>query len=115
MRSNAYLLMLCVASVLLLQATGLHLHVGSAEAASLHAEHLHHADPDGHNHAQDSDVTINELGASWGKLLAQFLPILALFALAAVVAGRWAPAVLPAPRIRPSRWRPPLRAPPLPV
>jgi hypothetical protein len=115
MRSRAYLLMFCVFSILLLQATGLHLHVANAETASLHAEHVHHADPDGHGYAEDIDVTINEIGASWGKLLVHFLPLLALFALAAVVAGRWVPAVLPAPRIRPSRWRPPLRAPPLPI
>ncbi|MEQ8483968.1 MAG: hypothetical protein RIB46_06365 [Pseudomonadales bacterium] len=115
MRGKALLLIISLASILLLQATGLHLHLGSADRGSLHGQHWHHADPDGHGHADESDVTINEIGASWSKLLACFLPLLLIYLLAATAGRSWIPVMVRSVRIRRSRWRPPLRGPPLPI
>lgn len=104
----------CCASLLLLQLAGLHLHASPhPENAGLHASHVHHADPDGHDHGEDVDVAVFELGALWAKLGALLFSIVALLPAATILA--W---VLPRPPdSRPRRrfllyWRPPLRAPP---
>jgi hypothetical protein len=88
----------------------------TADGMQLHGEHVHDADPDGHDHSADVDVSIFELGTLWAKLLF-VLPVLG-FALAISATGCWRsrrPSVTtPVQRWR-SRWRPPLRAPPLPA
>ncbi|MBK79858.1 MAG: hypothetical protein CMQ43_02925 [Gammaproteobacteria bacterium] len=115
MRGKTFLVVACVASILLLQVTGLHLHVSPAEAASLHAEHTHYADPDGHGHGDDSDVSLSELGAFWVKVLAYFVPLLIIFALTPVKVRSWVVGAPSSHRICRPRWRPPLRAPPLSI
>ena len=102
-------------ALLSMQATGLHLHVNvHGDAGGLHGSHLHYADPDGHDHSDELDVSVSEPGATWSKIF-PFL-VLAVSLLAAVV---WMvrtffppPVIIPSTRRR-SRWRPPLRAPPL--
>jgi hypothetical protein len=82
----------------------------------LHAEHVHDADPDGHDHSADVDVSIFELGTLWAKL-AFLLPALGMFLLVPPIRCwilRHSAEPSPARRSQ-SRWRPPLRAPPLAV
>ncbi|MGE0624024.1 MAG: hypothetical protein AB7I04_06090 [Pseudomonadales bacterium] len=113
-RFKGLILALSCATLLLLQMVGLHLHSGAAAGVSgLHAEHVHGADPDGHDHSADVDVALVELGAYWVKLAPLelclplfFLPFLLICWLS--TAGPGAPSV---PRVPGGRW-PPLRAPP---
>lgn len=112
MFGRSVLLIVCTTGVLLVQATGLHLHAGTAEAAALHGEHSHFADPDGYDHSGDSDVSLSDLSAVWVKLLPFFLPLLVILPLVSTRAPSWVPAVQLSRRSKRSRWRPPLRAPP---
>ena len=49
-------------AVLMAQVSGLHLHASShAENQGLHGAHVHGADPDGHDHAADVDVSVFEI------------------------------------------------------
>lgn len=84
------------------------------EASGLHSTHVHDLDSDGHDHSADVDVSVLDLGIVWSKIM----PVL-LLAIAVMLAVVWTrQRVWPAPirilslRHR-SRWRPPLRAPPL--
>lgn len=57
--------------LLALQAGGLHLHTNAETGGlSLHLAHVHDADPDGHDHSEDVDLTIVELGTLWEQLSA---------------------------------------------
>ena len=106
--------LLCCCALLTLQLSGLHLHVGLGHGASLHAEHIHGADPDGHDHSRDVDVALVELGAVWAKLVpltSSLLPSTLL-----PTPGRWSvwrESAAPASGRDTARWRPPLRAPPI--
>ncbi len=114
-RFTGFILMLSTVALLALQSAGLHLHANvHTDGMQLHAEHVHDADPDGHDHSTDVDVTIFELGTLWAKLIF-LLPVLGLLLLVPYV-HRWILSHSTEPsaaRRRQFRWRPPLRAPPL--
>lgn len=113
-RFAGFILLLSIAALLVLQSAGLHMHANvHTDGMQLHAEHVHDADPDGHDHSADVDVTIFELGTLWAKL-AFLLPVLGLTLLIPPVRAYFLRFVgEPAPaRRRQARWRPPLRAPP---
>ena len=109
------MLVLCVAALLALQTVGLHLHANPhTDGMQMHAEHIHSVDPDGHDHSADLDVTIIELGMLWAKLLPALLCAGLLLPVPLLLrwAGcGWYHSLLPPGNT--SRWRPPLRAPPL--
>jgi hypothetical protein len=112
-RSRQLILGSCCAAILLLQASGLHLHASlEPENAGLHAEHFHVADPDGHDHAADVDVSLLELSV-WAKLYPVLICFLALFLAVSVFSwrNRFLRPVDPSSS-PPCHWRPPLRAPP---
>lgn len=114
-RAAPYILALVFAGLLSTQATGLHLHANvHGEGGGLHGAHLHHADPDGHDHSGDVDVALFELGATWSKILTFLIPFVTLLpAIVWMVQGFPPPSVPILSTRRRSRWRPPLRAPPL--
>ncbi|MEE4144241.1 MAG: hypothetical protein V2I26_05525 [Halieaceae bacterium] len=104
---------LCLISM---QMSGSHLHVDAGgEHVGLHSTHLHGTAVHGHDHSAERDVPLlEELGLTWSKLLPLILACVAL-----LISEYWLrthywplPAEFPKPRRR-SRWRPPLRAPPL--
>jgi len=116
-RITAPLILLSAVALIILQSAGLHLHANPhTDGMQLHAEHVHNADPDGHDHSTDVDVNIFELGTLWAKLTL-LLPMLGLIVLVPPV-RHWVlrNATQPPPARRGQiRWRPPLRAPPLPT
>ena len=114
--TSAILIIICL-SLLSLQFSGLHQHVSTqGSIGEAHGTHLHDLDPDGSDHDTEVDVSFFELGFSWSKIM----PFLITLILVLLIIGRTAQSVsfptcqLLQPRKR-SRWRPPLRAPPLPV
>lgn len=108
------ILALVFAGLLSSQAVGLHLHVNThSEGGGLHASHVHHADPDGHDHSDDIDVSLFQFGATWSKILAFLMPCIALLLATVWLIQSFSPAPTPVLSTRRrSRWRPPLRAPP---
>ena len=114
--TTAILIIVCV-SLLSLQFSGLHQHVSTEGfSGEAHGTHLHDLDPDGNDHDAEVDVSFFELGITWSKTM----PFLITLILVLLIIGRTAQSVsfppyqLLQPRKR-LRWRPPLRAPPLPV
>lgn len=99
-----------------MQLSGLHMHVNSDGAGGLHGAHVHETDSDGHGHAHEdeTDVSLFELGTSWGKLFL-FLPLLLCILLTFVQSGRivWTLVADTFQHRRRLHWRPPLRGPPL--
>jgi hypothetical protein len=105
-----------VASLLSMQLSGLHLHVNSDGNGGLHGPHVHDAAREGHSHESDTDVSLLEFFFGWMKLLSFFIPL--VFVLLSVMQRRkivWAPITHSIFTRGQSRWRPPLRAPPIPV
>ena len=112
------ILLLACLCLIMMQMSGTHLHVDAdGEHAGLHGTHLHETNQHGHDHNAESDVSVlEELGLTWSKLL----PII-LAGVALLFTQHWPrqqtwllPVQFGKPRRR-SRWRPPLRAPPLPL
>ena len=102
-------------AMLLMQLSGMHLHAGDHDNdAALHGTHVHDVDPARHDHSADVDVSIIAFGIVWAKvmpvLLAVFVTSLAVVWLVHIL---WPPPVRLMSLRRRSRWRPPLRAPPL--
>ena len=99
-----------------MQLSGLHMHVNPDGAGGLHGTHVHEVDSGGHGHAHehDTDVSLFELGTSWGKLFL-FLPLLLCILLTFVQSGRivWTLVADTFQHRRRLHWRPPLRGPPL--
>lgn len=113
--SSLILVIFCT-SLLCMQLSGMHLHVNPDGDGGLHGTHVHDADHDGHGHETDTDVSLLELLSGWIKLLL-FLAPFVFIVLAIMRPGKlvWAPIThILYPRDR-SRWRPPLRAPPIPI
>jgi hypothetical protein len=114
--SPTWFIVIPVIALLSMQLSGLHLHVNSDGAGGLHGTHVHETDSDGHGHGHehDTDVSLFELGTSWGNLVL-FLPPLFIM-LTFVQSGRSVWMLIADTfqhRRHRSRWRPPLRAPPL--
>jgi hypothetical protein len=104
-------------SLLSLQFSGLHQHVDTqGQDNGIHGTHLHDVESDSHDHHADIDASFFELGARWSKTI----PFLIVLALNLLIIGRATRSVsflynhLLQP-CRQTRWRPPLRAPPLPI
>jgi hypothetical protein len=113
MLRNVITVLTCV-TILVTQMVGLHLHASVQPSDDgLHAVHIHGADPDGHDHAADVDVTVVEYGAIWAKLVPILFGWLVLMAVPILALGLDRPLI---DRFLPTgtalRWRPPLRAPP---
>ena len=113
--TTAILIIVCV-SLLSLQFIGLHQHLGlQGSNGEAHGTHLHDLDHDGNGHDTEVDVSFFELGITWSKIM----PFLVTLVLVLLINGRTAQSVcFQAYQLKPhkrSRWRPPLRAPPLPV
>lgn len=102
--------------LLFAQAFGTHLHVNDEGGdAGLHGLHIHETDHHDHEHHGDTDVSVLEkAGTWWSKLPLVVLAALAVFAAAVWIKTRTGAILEPftKPRRR-SRWRPPLRAPPV--
>lgn len=111
---SALLILVCV-SLLSLQISGLHQHAGTqAVNADTPGTHLHDINTDGHEHDSEIDISFFELGVTWSKTLPFLVALVSLL----LVISRTAQLVLfpNYERLKPrkrSRWRPPLRAPPL--
>lgn len=115
-RMSSIMLAIFCTSLLGMQFSGLHLHVNPEGSGGLHGTHIHGADPDGHDHEADTDVSPFELGTGWTKLLSFLIPFVFIM-LAAVQPGKlvWKPITRCLHSRGFSRWRPPLRAPPITV
>ena len=102
-------------AMLLMQMSGLHLHAGDhVDDAALHGAHVHDVAPDGHDHSADVDVSLIDFGIVWSKIIPVLLAILpTALAIVWILHTLWPPPILLMPLRRRSRWRPPLRAPPL--
>ena len=103
------------ATMLSMQMSGLHLHAGDhGNDAALHGAHVHDVESGGHDHSADVDVSLTDFGIVWTKVMPVLLGVfVTLPAVAWILQSLWLP---PAPLMslrRRSRWRPPLRAPPL--
>ena len=113
--SPTWFIVIPVIALLSMQLSGLHLHINSDGAGGLHGTHVHETDSDGHGHEDDTDVSLFELGTSSGNLVL-FLPPLLFIMLTFVQSGRTVWMLIADTfqhRRHRSRWRPPLRAPPL--
>ncbi len=116
-RFAGFILVLSYTTLLVLQTAGLHLHANTqTDGVNLHAEHVHSLDPDGHDHSADVDVSIIELGTLWAKLSPMILAVgfLLLAPLVVILRIRYRTDSSSSP-VPSQRWRPPLRAPPLPL
>ena len=110
----ALLVALICLSLLTMQISGLHLHVGAdSDSAALHGTHVHDAGLEGHDHDADVDVSSFEPPTAWSKLLL-FLsgPLFALLMVNWSGGSVWPPLTERLAIRWLSRWRPPLRAPP---
>jgi hypothetical protein len=99
-----------------MQTSGLHLHVNPDGNDGLHGTHNHDAEHGSKSHEADTDVSILKLAANWLKLQPYIIPF-EFFLLTAVQRSKvlWAPVTNNRIGHDQSRWRPPLRAPPIPV
>ena len=102
-------------AMLLMQISGLHLHAADHDdGAVLHGAHAHDVGPDGHDYSADVDVSLIDFGIVWSKIMPVLLAILpTVLAIVWVLHALWPPPTTLSPLRRRSRWRPPLRAPPL--
>ena len=97
-----------------MQMSGLHLHTDLEGSGDLHGNHIHVLDPDGHGHETDSDISYLELFRGWANpILFLLVFVAAYFSLVMCVRRVWTPIAKAFFLARYSRWRPPLRAPPL--
>lgn len=127
-RSSAPIALIAAVSLLTLQLSGLHMHVdehgyvGAPVGTHLHSQAAHHHGNGGElgDHSDDhdfdgsKDLAVVELSAGASKLvLALVLLALALPILLRQSAVRLPTIVIPVLSGRRTRWRPPLRAPPL--
>lgn len=102
--------------MLAMQIGGLHLHVDTkGNDAGIHGAHVHHADPDHHDHSADIDVSLLEqLGINWSKLIPLlFVCAVVIMAAAWIRRPDWYPPLPAGKVLHRLRWRPPLRAPPV--
>ncbi len=112
-RAAICILVLVFTGLFSAQAVGLHLHA-NVDGGGLHGWHLHHADPDGHDHSGDIDVSLLELSTTWLKIFTFLIPfVVPLLAPVWRARGVSSPPLPVLSTRRRSRWRPPLRAPPL--
>lgn len=113
--STHFLAFICLC-LLALQVSGMHLHTSQNGAGELHATHVHGADPDGQNHAADVDLSYLEYATSWVKPMPVLLFAVVLFVFFSNSTQRaWGPLRKNFRPYNHLRWRPPLRAPPVPV
>lgn len=110
-----FLLVLAGVAMLSMQMTGLHLHASEPGSnTGLHGSHVHDVDSDGHDHRADVDVSLIDFGIVWSKIMPVLLAVfVTLPAIVWILHALWPPPAPLMPLRRRSRWRPPLRAPPL--
>ena len=112
-------------SLLVLQLSGLHLHVDAAgEDAGMHVAHAHYNAPkdygrhgvvEEHDHSADTDISLTEqLNASWTKLIPLLIKVViaVLLGQGLLARIRWTPTESGTVR-HVKHWRPPLRGPPI--
>ena len=102
-------------AMLLMQMSGLHLHAGEPSGdVGVHGTHLHEVVADGDDHSKAVDVALVDLGIVWSKIMPALMATLpTALAIVWVLHALWLPPTTLIPLRRRSRWRPPLRAPPL--
>lgn len=112
--TSSILVFVC-AALLLIQFSGLHQHVGTQGVYSdTHGTHMHDLNAGAHDHDTNIDVGFFELSVPWSKLAPFLIVLMAVL----FITSRTTQSVTFShcqwlkPRKR-SRWRPPLRAPPL--
>ena len=113
-KSTLIISTLCFCLVMV-QVSGLHLHTNFEGNGGLHGPHIHAADPEGHDHESETDVSFWEFTIAWVKQI-PFLPlfIATVFVFAAFAKQVWVLTTKTFKPCRHTRWRPPLRAPPYP-
>ncbi len=104
-------------SLLGLQLSGLHMHVDDhGYSGAPHGTHVHEGGTDPHEHEHETDVTIVELGTIASKhflfLVAVGFSLVTLFSVSRRLSPIHEPVISTGRRVR---WRPLLRAPPLPL
>ena len=114
----------CV-SLLVLQSSGLHLHVDAVgQETRLHVAPLHHATQEvhshhgivkAHDHSVETDAPLLELlNSSWTKLIPLLIVVMSAILLGLRLLTRLQLAPAPPGKVRHLKhWRPPLRAPPI--
>ena len=131
MRNASTLLMLIAClSLIALQTSGLHMHVnsdgfaGTPQGTHVHDAHHHdaataaheHEHTGGQGHTSDSDVSIVNYNTGVSKLPLDLIALALVLMMFLSPAAKIAPVTtVLRPRERYERWRPPNRAPPLPV
>lgn len=124
------LLLAASLSLVALQMSGLHMHVngegfsGSPQGTHVHDTHHHdgvpaahqHEHSGGQGHTSDSDVSIVNYNTAASKLPLDLIALALVLIMFLRPAVKIAPVTaVPRPRERYERWRPPNRAPPLPI
>ena len=122
--TNVTILITICVSLLFIQFNGLHQHLDINDSdAAIHGTHVHGVTPDSHgvspdthDHSEEVDASFFELGVGWSKIM----PFLIMLVLSVLVISMTACSVIFSychflSLRRRSRWRPPLRAPPLPI
>jgi hypothetical protein len=109
------LVLLAGVALLSMQMAGIHLHAGEPSGdVGAHGAHMHNVETDGHDHSNAVDVTVVDLGTVWSKLMPVLLTAFpTILAIVWLLHTLWPPPIALIPLRRRSRWRPPLRAPPL--
>lgn len=114
-RVHPMLYLLLALGLLFTQVSGLHMHADDEGARALHGTHFHDAGIERADHEGDTDVSLFELGSSWLKVFACLVAFaFVLFDVVGSIERRVPIAVVAFCRDRVG-WRPPLRAPPLPI
>ncbi|HEY5623975.1 MAG TPA: hypothetical protein VIV14_09445 [Gammaproteobacteria bacterium] len=129
--STPLMLAACL-SLVALQMSGLHMHVnadgfaGTPQGTHVHDAHRHDGTPAPHDHghdhgagqghSSDTDVSIVNYNAGASKLPLDLIALALVLLMFVRPAAKLAPvSVVPRPLERYERWRPPNRAPPLPI
>jgi len=124
--SNSMVTLACLC-LLVMQLSGMHFHVDeNGKDAGVHAAHHHQVDPEHHqdhhplssvhDHKPEIDISSTELlGLIWTKLIPAIMACVLATIIVSIGLHQPILALLRAPtRVRRrSRWRPPLRAPPI--
>ena len=116
MRRVSFLLAaLACLCLLVMQLSGLHLHVdASGSDAGLHGTHAHQVISSDHDHSAEIDVQLLEqFGVSWSKLIPLISQVILLLTVLWIVLPLWSPPIKSSKARSRLHWRPQLRAPPI--
>jgi hypothetical protein len=99
-----------------MQVSSLHLHTNLEGIGDLHGNHIHVEGPDVHGNETEIDDSFLDFFSAWVKPISFLILFIAVYLSVVTFAGRVWTAITKTfcPRCY-SRWRPPLRAPPLTI